>query len=319
MLILNSGIGPKSHLVQQGIEVKQDLPAVGQNLSDHNALPVTMDMPTQDTLHSIMSGFGFLWHFVLYVFFGRGLLACTSVLTNIFFRTTSLDANLTVQPLDTDGLDSMDASLPRNIPDAEIMVIPLSCVPNTLNRSQLTWWIALVQPESRGRVELASSDPEVHPRITYPLLDDKRDLVTARKAVRFALRLTDEMSASGYPHPTPMAFGPGMDMEYLESVYANERKPPPAAQKIDWRELSDGEIDKYVRRVCGTALHFSSTCRMSNDSRDGVVDQQLRVHGFSNLRVADASVFPKIPSTHTMAPVMMVAQRCFDFIRREYE
>lgn len=302
-----------------GIIVKQELPAVGQNLSDHNSIPVTMDMPQQDTLHSIMTGLGFLWQFLLYVLFRRGLLACTSVLTSIFLRTTALDDTMAVQAHDKDGSDNMDGSQPRNIPDTEIMVIPLSCVPKTLDRSQLTWWIALVQPESRGRVELASSDPEAQPRITYPLFDDKRDLVTARQAVRFAMRLAEEVSASGYPHPTPLAFSPGMDIEYLDSVYAEKRIPQPEARKIDWRVLSDKDIDDYVKKVCGTALHFSSTCRMSNDAKDGVVDQQLRVHGFTNLRIADASVFPKIPSTHTMAPVMMIAQRCFAFIRKQYE
>ncbi len=64
--------------------------------------------------------------------------------------------------------------------------------------------------------------------------------------------------------------------------------------KLDWRALSDEEIDAYVRRTGGTCLHFSSTCRMSNDPTDGVVDQRLRVQGLTNLRIADASVFPKI-------------------------
>lgn len=54
---------------------------------------------------------------------------------------------------------------------------------------------------------------------------------------------------------------------------------------------------------------------MSNSAESGVVDQQLRVHGFQNLRIADASVFPEVPSGHTMAPVMMVAERCADFVK----
>lgn len=58
---------------------------------------------------------------------------------------------------------------------------------------------------------------------------------------------------------------------------------------------------------------------MSNDEKTGVVDQQLRVYGFTNFRLADTSVFPKIPSCHTMAPVMAVAERCADFVKAAWE
>ena len=54
---------------------------------------------------------------------------------------------------------------------------------------------------------------------------------------------------------------------------------------------------------------------MSNDEKTSVVDLQLRVHGFSNLKIADTSAFPKIPSCHTMAPMMAVAERCAKFIK----
>jgi choline dehydrogenase len=49
----------------------------------------------------------------------------------------------------------------------------------------------------------------------------------------------------------------------------------------------------------------------------GVVDDELRVYGVHGLRVADASVFPSIPATHLQAPVVMVAEKCADFLRAE--
>ncbi|TGT13008.1 glucose-methanol-choline oxidoreductase, partial [Mesorhizobium sp. M8A.F.Ca.ET.213.01.1.1] len=47
-----------------------------------------------------------------------------------------------------------------------------------------------------------------------------------------------------------------------------------------------------------------------------VVDGQLRVHGVSGLRVADASVMPTVPSGNTNAPAIMVGERAADFLRR---
>jgi choline dehydrogenase-like flavoprotein len=83
--------------------------------------------------------------------------------------------------------------------------------------------------------------------------------------------------------------------------------------------VTDEEIDDYMRRVSHTSLHFAGTCPISNDNESGVVDQSLRVHGFSNLRIADTSVFPKIPSCHTMAPAMVVAERCADMVKAAWK
>ena len=49
-----------------------------------------------------------------------------------------------------------------------------------------------------------------------------------------------------------------------------------------------------------------------------ILDDELRVHGVQGLRVADASIFPSIPAAHLQAPVVMVAERCADFLREAY-
>jgi len=50
-----------------------------------------------------------------------------------------------------------------------------------------------------------------------------------------------------------------------------------------------------------------------------VVDSRLNVHGIERLRVADASVFPKIPAAHTCAPTVMVAEKCADYIKEDWQ
>jgi choline dehydrogenase-like flavoprotein len=57
------------------------------------------------------------------------------------------------------------------------------------------------------------------------------------------------------------------------------------------------------------SAHVQGTCRMSLDARRGVVDQDHRVHGLPGLYVTDASVMPTSASTHTMIPIMAMADR----------
>ena len=97
------------------------------------------------------------------------------------------------------------------------------------------------------------------------------------------------------------------------------KKQQAVVAKADWRTVTDEQIDEYIKRVCVSSLHLTSSCSMSLSPEDGVVDQRLRVHGIRNLRIADASVFPKIPSAHTMAPTVMVAERCAEFLRTEWQ
>lgn len=69
--------------------------------------------------------------------------------------------------------------------------------------------------------------------------------------------------------------------------------------------LSDAELEGVVRQRVETLYHPVSTCRMAKLEEGGVVDPFLRVYGIHNLRVADASIFPTIPSGHTVRIVSL--------------
>ncbi|KAK3342247.1 GMC oxidoreductase-domain-containing protein [Neurospora tetraspora] len=221
-LLMLSGIGPRHHLESLEIPVIHDLPAVGQGLSDHTSIPIIMELPRKHTLHCLESAFVFLWHLLLYLFFGKGLLVNGTTPRSIFVHTAALDENtMTVRHNDDSDQDTMDASLPQNIPDVEIMINPVNCLTvNISGKSLFTWYTTLIQPYSRGHVKLASSDdPLADPKICYPMMSDDRDRVTMRKAVRFTMRLAEEFTNTGYPYEAPLMIAPGMDLVYLDALY----------------------------------------------------------------------------------------------------
>jgi choline dehydrogenase len=49
-----------------------------------------------------------------------------------------------------------------------------------------------------------------------------------------------------------------------------------------------------------------------------VVDPDLRVRGVERLRVADASVMPVVPSGNCNAGILMIAEKCADFLKASY-
>lgn len=237
-----------------------------------------------------------------------------------------------MQVNNTEGFS--DASKPANVPDTEIMVHPVNSLERPVpGHSLLSFSTTLVQSKSVGSVELVNKDPLTNPRSHHPMFKDPDDTRTLSKGIRLTMRLAEEFLQSDYLRPTSIAFALGVNPELLKAwekdapSSTSPGAPPPAAgltfsqgagdfsvphepspsENKTWKTVSDDEIDDYVRRVSMSSLHVSCTCPMSRNEKSGVVDQHLRVHDFKNLRIADASVFPKIPSGHTMASTMMVS------------
>jgi choline dehydrogenase len=142
-------------------------------------------------------------------------------------------------------------------------------------------------PKSRGRVSLASPDARVPPVVDPNLLGDPDDLEPTLRGLELSRRIISAPSFSRYR--------------------AIEVQPGPTAQDA-------AALGEYVRRVAYTVHHPVGSCRMGRDP-NAVVDAQLRVHGIEGLRVADASVFPRVVGGNTNAAVVMVAEKAADLIR----
>ena len=88
-----------------------------------------------------------------------------------------------------------------------------------------------------------------------------------------------------------------------------EYRPGPAA-------VTDAELLEFARNFGATIFHPSGTCKMGSDPM-AVVDDRLRVHGITGLRVVDCSIMPTLVSGNTNAPVVMIAEKGSAMIRSE--
>jgi choline dehydrogenase len=145
----------------------------------------------------------------------------------------------------------------------------------------------LLRPESRGWVKLASADPFAAPRILNNVLGSENDRAFFRRVVR---QIREIWSTAP-----------------LSDVLTTEVAPPPQAQ-------TDVEIDAWVREATNTALHPVGSCAMGTGEM-AVCDAQLRVRGLTGLRIADASVMPRIVGGNTNAPCIMIGEKAADLIR----
>jgi choline dehydrogenase-like flavoprotein len=60
--------------------------------------------------------------------------------------------------------------------------------------------------------------------------------------------------------------------------------------------------------------HASCSCPIGDRDKGGVVNGDFEVHGTKNLRIVDASIFPKIPGFFIVSSVYMIGEKAADVI-----
>jgi 5-(hydroxymethyl)furfural/furfural oxidase len=198
---------------------------------------------------------------------------------------------------------------------------------------------ALYAPFSRGSVTLRSREPDVPPLVSQRLLTDARDAKRMVIAARFAERLIVDQALKGcfrevylLPRDPPLRLiNDSGAMGAIKALAATAvlRLPPPLRRAAIERSIAPGRLlahrelharlsDQEILAACGTMFHPSCTCAMGGeDDPMAVVDPTCRVYGVRGLRVADASIMPKVPSANTNIPIVMIAERAADFIRAD--
>lgn len=268
-LLLLSGIGDPTHLKDVGIEVKAELPGVGQNLHDHCDVDIiyelnqlmSIDQYKNISLKQLKIG-------LEYLLTRRGLAASTVV----------------------EGGAFSFANNDEKTPDLQFHFLPAAGVEAGVAGVRPGYGCTLnsyfVRPRSRGSVQLASSNPSQAPLIDPNYLADDYDF---------------EISVEGLKQSREMMAQPAM-AKYIKREHA------------EGGELKTKEdLQRYVRAFGRTSYHHVGTCKMGQDDA-AVVSPELKVYGVEGLRVCDSSVMPRIISSNTQAPTVMIAEKASDMI-----
>ena len=273
-LLQLSGIGPASVLQDHGIQVLLDAPHVGRNLQDH----LGADNYYVSKVPSLNRQLRPLW--------GKAIAAAHYALK----RKGPLSLSL------NQGGGFVRLSEQSQGPDLQLYFSPVSYtrapvgVRPLMNPDPFQGFLMgfnPCKPTSTGYLQIQSPDPMVAPELHPNYLDTDHDRAVMLAGTKLIRQIAD--------------------MPAMRSVIQSELSP--GANVTD-----DADIAAYLRKSAWTVFHQCSTCRMGSDASSNVVDARLRVHGIQGLRVADASIFPTIPTGNTNAPAIMVGEKASDLI-----
>lgn len=266
-LLMLSGIGPAGHLADIGIDLRHDLPGVGQNLNDHPDFVLKFRCKQPVSLWPKTRPFATVVAGIQWITRRSGIAA-----TNTF-----------------DGLGCIRSGPGVEYPDLQVIISPIAVDDQTwepLPEHAFQIHVGLMRANSRGKVELRSSDPGDAPRILVNYLKDPRDRELMRKGIRLVRELVHQPAFS--------------DLKGAEIF------PGPSVQ-------SDDDLDAALNGHTTTQWHLCGTARMGAASDKGaVVDAGGRVYGLTGLRVVDASIMPFVTNGNTNAPTIMLAEKLSD-------
>ena len=282
-LLKLSGVGPRAELEKHGIPVVVDLPGVGENLQDRYEVGIVGEM---DFDFSLFRGATFAVpgenetpdpYFAEWKSKGTGVYTTNGAVVGIVKRSHP----------DRDEPDLFIFGLPSNFRG----YFPGYADELEKQRDNFTW--AILKAHTRntaGNVTLKSADPRDTPAINFRYFDEGNDTA-------------------------------GEDLEsVVEGVQFVRRIARRAAIITHTEALPGGNVDEpdEVREFIKNEAwghHASCTCKIGpDDDPAAVLDSRFRVRGTKNLRVVDASVFPRIPGFFIVTAVYMVSEKASDVI-----
>ncbi|KAK9871963.1 hypothetical protein WA026_015209 [Henosepilachna vigintioctopunctata] len=277
-ILMLSGVGPKRHLENVGIDVIRDLP-VGEHLKDHVVMWVFSKLSDEALKPTIMLD-------EVYKYFAHR----KGMLSHIGLANVQAFVNAKNRLTDPDLL-FFYAIFPKNHTAALnsfLNGIHLNDVSSeNLRRYSeenhiMVTFVILSQPKATGKILLRSKDASDYPEIHSGYFTDENneDLETIIGGIRI---VEEQIKTKAFKELNPQILDIGLpnckDFDFDSHDY--------------WRCA--------VRNLGTTMYHMTSTCRMGpNSDKRAVVDSRLKVHGIENLRVIDASICQMLLGVHQM-------------------
>ena len=302
-ILMLSGVGPQDHLMEMGVPVKKDLP-VGLNLHDHVVTPVSfVTEQSPDTALVFTESFVTSFSSILkYLVLGTGPLSACPMEVHSFVHSglqAEDDARPDLQIIffsghGTEHFDKYCLSMKT------VVTLGGEEAASDEERIGANFSPVLLHPKSRGQILLNSrKEPFAPPLVNPNYLSNPDDVEVLLKGVKHSV---DMFNTSAFD-----IFKTEGDVILLEKM---EEYPHVKGSDEFWRW--------YIRQLPLTLYHYAGTCKMAGDGDPSrVVGPRLRVEGFKNLRVVDASIMPEVVSGNTNAPVIMIAERAADMIKED--
>jgi choline dehydrogenase len=174
-------------------------------------------------------------------------------------------------------------------PDIQLHVVPtlmFNLVDKVPKQHGISIRACNLTPLSVGEVDLYSNDPKQQVKIDFQFLSDQRDL----PVLLATFDLVEKLSKS----------------PKWQGILSDEVKGASSCK-------TDEEKIAFIREYIETDYHPVGTCKMGHDDM-AVVDDKLKVHGIEGLRVADASIMPKIVRGNTNIPCMMIGDKAAELM-----
>ncbi|KAF2899059.1 hypothetical protein ILUMI_07115 [Ignelater luminosus] len=295
-ILMNSGIGPKEHLENLGINLVKDL-NVGDNLQDHVIFPLFLSIDKSAVKQK--SDLDKIDDFYQYFMHKRGPLTGIEITNFMGFINTKNDSifpdiqlfHVLHETNDLYLLPTITSSF--NLPDELIATF------QETNRNSCNFFLIpqVMKPKSRGRIRLRSADPFHTPMIFPNYFSDEsnEDVELLLEGIKFAKKLTHTETLKKY------------------------RAKPVEYTLPNCKEFTF-DTDEFwrcaIRNIGTHVYHQVGTCKMGpGGDPTTVVDPKLRVHGVKGLRVIDGSIMPKITSGNTNAPIIMIGEKGAELIK----